>query len=415
MRILIATANPAPAGGIETYLAALLPALAQRDHELGLLHERPLPEAAAGIDAGACGGRVWLAAVDRRDETLERVRRWRPDLVFVNGLEGIDLEEALLRLAPGVLFAHGYHGSCISGTRRRMLPQVRPCDRRFGAACLALYMPCRCGGLNPLTLLRQFGVQRRRFRLLQRYRSVVVASTHMANEYRRHGIENDRVRLVPLFPPGHCRDPLPPPERPRTDRILLVGRLTAPKGGAFLVDAVRRSRELTGRDLCLVVAGDGPERVALEAQAARRGVPARFHGWLGAAACAALMRDADLLAVSSTWPEPFGLVGVEAGCVGLPAVGYAVGGIPDWLIPGETGELAPGNPPTVEGLAAAIMRALADPAHLQRLRAGAWRMAGRFTLQQHLDLLEPVLHEAAAAPGPTYSGTDHAHLAPSQR
>ena len=42
----------------------------------------------------------------------------------------------------------------------------------------------------------------------------------------------------------------------------------------------------------------------------------------------------------SVWPEPFGLVGIEAGCVGLPAAGFGVGGIPDWLRPGETGELA---------------------------------------------------------------------------
>ena len=110
------------------------------------------------------------------------------------------------------------------------------------------------------------------------------------------------------------------------------------------------------------------------------------------------MRCCDLLAVPSLWPEPFGLVGLEAGCVGLPSVGFAVGGIPDWLIPGETGELAPGDPPTAEGLADAVVRALADPIHLGRLRRGAWEMSRRFTLTKHLDILEPVL--ALAAEGP---------------
>src|SRR6202034_271377 len=97
-----------------------------------------------------------------------------------------------------------------------------------------------------------------------------------------------------------------------------------------------------------------------------------------------LMRQADLVAVPSLWPEPFGLVGIEAGCFGVPAVGFAVGGIPDWLIPGQTGELAPADPPTVEGLAEAIVRALEDPAHYQKLCSGAWEMAKRFSLERHL-------------------------------
>ena len=83
-----------------------------------------------------------------------------------------------------------------------------------------------------------------------------------------------------------------------------------------------------------------------------------------------LMSQADLLVVPSLWPEPFGLVGVEAGCLGLPSVAYAVGGIPDWLIAGVTGEIAPGDPPGVDGLAEAMVRALADPEHYKNLSCG---------------------------------------------
>ena len=108
------------------------------------------------------------------------------------------------------------------------------------------------------------------------------------------------------------------------------------------------------------------------------------------------MRQADLLAVPSLWPEPFGLVGIEAGCFGLPAVGYAVGGIPDWLIPGQTGELAPGDPPTVEGLAEAMARALADPEHHARLSRGAWELSKQFDTPRHLAMLEPILSAAVS-------------------
>ncbi len=106
------------------------------------------------------------------------------------------------------------------------------------------------------------------------------------------------------------------------------------------------------------------------------------------------MRQADLLVVPSVWPEPYGLVGVEAGGLGLPAAGYAVGGIPEWLIPGHSGELAPGDPPTVDGLADAIVRAVADPAHYAKLCRGAWETSGSSTLRSHLEYLEPILEDA---------------------
>jgi glycosyltransferase involved in cell wall biosynthesis len=149
--------------------------------------------------------------------------------------------------------------------------------------------------------------------------------------------------------------------------------------------------------LTLVVAGDGAERGAMEDAARRAAVPAQFAGWVDAGVRERLMREADVLAAPSLWPEPFGLVGIEAGCVGLPAVAYRVGGIPDWLRPGESGELAPADPPTAEGLADALARALADPQRLARLGCGAWRVAGEFTAEAHLVRLEAILKEAAAA------------------
>ena len=110
------------------------------------------------------------------------------------------------------------------------------------------------------------------------------------------------------------------------------------------------------RPLTLVVAGDGQEKPHLEALAKRLEVPTQFAGRVGPG-LRGLMRG-EVLAVPSVWPEPFGLVGIEAGCVGLPAVAYEVGGIPDWLAPGESGESAPGERPTVAGLADALVRRL---------------------------------------------------------
>ena len=104
-----------------------------------------------------------------------------------------------------------------------------------------------------------------------------------------------------------------------------------------------------------------------------------------------LLDEADLLVVPSVWPEPFGLVGPEAGLHGVPAAGFAVGGIPEWLQDGVNGCLAPGDPPTTAGLADAIVRCLADPDTHRRLRQEAVRCAQRFSMTRHLAELELAL------------------------
>src|SRR5262249_24135405 len=147
--------------------------------------------------------------------------------------------------------------------------------------------------------------------------------------------------------------------RPLSNRILLVSRLTQIKGAHLAVPAVARASALLSRDLELVVAGEGPEQEAMSIAAARAGLRYRATGFVDAPTRTALMRDSDALLVPSLWSEPFGLVGIEAGCVGLPAVGFGLGGIPDWLRGSEAGERVDG-PYTAHALGEALARLLGD-------------------------------------------------------
>jgi glycosyltransferase involved in cell wall biosynthesis len=167
------------------------------------------------------------------------------------------------------------------------------------------------------------------------------------------------------------------------------------KGWPELLAAIPLAAARLGRPLLLTVAGHGTEQKTMEAEARRLGIAAEFVGWVGPERRTQLYRNADLVAVPSVAPESFGLVGIEAGCVGLPAVAFAAGGIPEWLVAGVTGESAPGDRPTAQGLADAMVRALADPSHWQRLRQRAWEMANSFSPERHMALLEPILDAAA--------------------
>jgi glycosyltransferase involved in cell wall biosynthesis len=334
---------------------------------------------------------------------LEKLRAWKPDVVYAHGHLGPELMRGLVQVAPAVFYAHGYYGTCISGAKSFKFPVVRPCTRRFGRGCLLHYYPHRCGGLNPLTMWRDYYAQSERATHLRKYSAILAPSEYIRSEYLRHGFNPEAVRVVPYafgrreFS-GVGQNHRPTEELPH--RLVFIGRMVKLKGGMLLVEAVARAARMLGRTLQLALAGDGPERSrwqrkADSIRAANPNVHFEFTGWLNGETLQRLCETSDLLVVPSLWPEPSALVGREAGLQGLPQAAFAVGGNPEWLIDGVNGHLAPGDPPTAAGLADAIVKCLADPAHHASLREGAVEVARQFTLDRHFRLLLPILRNAA--------------------
>jgi glycosyltransferase involved in cell wall biosynthesis len=140
---------------------------------------------------------------------------------------------------------------------------------------------------------------------------------------------------------------------------LAVGRLAHQKGFDILLEAWARVGPAV-RGVDLLFAGDGPDRALLERQAAELGLGGRvrFLGSTELDQLAALYRGALLLACPSRW-EGLPLVCLEAMASGCPVVASDVDGIPDAVVPGETGLLIPPREP--EALAAALAVLLDDP------------------------------------------------------
>ncbi len=396
VRLLIGSHSTLVRGGAEAFLRGVVPALEKRGWDVRFLLESRAP----GDELGSEHTERTIATCPPRSDTsqaLQTVRKWRPDVVLQNGLLDPRLEADLFGIAPVVLFAHGYYGTCISGSKRWAFPSLQVCHRKFGPACLALYFPRRCGGLSPQTAIRAYLVSRGRNAMLHRYARICVASKAMQTEYLRHGIPPQGLAVLPLFPDCASPDPIPPGPGSTEGPILMVSRLTSLKGGALLLSAVAQAQFARKRPMEVQFAGDGPQAEYLRKHARRLGVSATFFGWCDASKRQTLMRSASLLAVPSTWPEPFGIVGLEAGCVGLPAVGFANGGISEWLVDGYSGVAAEGELPTAENLGVAIVRALEDPLRYQRLRFGAWEVSHRFTLPAHADKFDEVLRGATGS------------------
>jgi glycosyltransferase involved in cell wall biosynthesis len=391
MRIAVLNWSRRRVGGTETYLGNVIPELARLGHELFFWYEtdEPRDREAVGLPEGVpglCVGEVGARAA------VEALRRWRPDLLYTHSLLSPRLEAETLAVAPSVFFAHDYYGTCVGGAKTFKRPEVRPCERRFGPACLAHYFPRRCGGLSPLTMLRRYRLQSKRLELLRRYDAVLTHSAHMRDEYLNHGLPPDRVHRIRYYArgPQGVTDGRGGGGAGKSDvRLLFTGRMDAHKGGGVLIEALPLVREKLGRPVSVTFAGDGParpvwERAAAAAQRLDGGLKIAFTGWAPRARVEELYEEADLLIFPSLWPEPFGLAGPEAGLHGLPVAAFDVGGVSEWLTDGVNGHLAPGRPPTAEGFAGAIVECLRDPSAYARLRQGAREAAARFSLQNHL-------------------------------
>jgi glycosyltransferase involved in cell wall biosynthesis len=185
---------------------------------------------------------------------------------------------------------------------------------------------------------------------------------------------------------------LPAPEG--APRLLALGRLHVNKGFDVLLRAMAL---LPGAHLSL--AGEGPERGALERLARELGIAGRvaFLGWRQDTG--ALLNACEIFVCPSRH-EPLGNVVLEAWSAARPVVAAAVHGPVELIREGETGLLVPKEDPAA--LAAAIGGLLADPG-----RAGRLAAAGRAEFERtHAE--KPVLarwHEFLRAVAP--AGAPH--------
>ena len=174
---------------------------------------------------------------------------------------------------------------------------------------------------------------------------------------------------------------------------LYVGRLIAHKGVHVLLDALARAQG-TAAERPLWIVGDGPERAALESQARRQRVDARFVGMVGRDALQAYWEKAAAIVLPSTEGEGLPNALLAAMAAGVPPVATALPGVEE-LVEG-VGRVVPiGDAASLAG----ALAALSVPAERRRLAAAARGRAAQWTFEAVAARLEDVL-AAAAEPAP---------------
>ncbi|HQY61584.1 MAG: glycosyltransferase family 4 protein [Myxococcales bacterium] len=185
--------------------------------------------------------------------------------------------------------------------------------------------------------------------------SCAVSHAVRAEAQRRDPQRAARMRVVPNGVDLGAFSPLPTRPGLRevgSPRAAVVGRLEPRKGVDIVLHALARVP-----DLDLDVCGDGPDAPALRALARRLGLLGRVRFLGQVADVPSALRDVDVV-VSGARKEGLGLALLEAMAVGRVVVATAVGGVPEFLVDGRTGFLAPSEDPTA--LAGALRKALAQ-------------------------------------------------------
>jgi glycosyltransferase involved in cell wall biosynthesis len=232
-------------------------------------------------------------------------------------------------------------------------------------------------------------------RLLRRLDAVVaVAETQKRHLVEREGL--DARNVVVIHNGVDVERYAPRPERREAARAALgvapgevaagiVASLTPEKGHRVLIDAAARAAG-AGVPLRLLIAGDGPERGAIEQAIAASGAGDRVT-LLG------LRRDLDRdlypaldVALLASLParETLPISLMEAMASGLPVIATRVGSIADLVEDGRTGLLVPPDDPAA--LAAALAALARDPARRAAMgAAGRARVVERFSLPRMVE------------------------------
>ena len=229
---------------------------------------------------------------------------------------------------------------------------------------------------------------------LRRARHVFCPSAYLRDVALTWGLEPDHASVLPNpapeIPQLPSRDQLRAELGLAGDALVFAGRLGPQKALGTALEALSAVPDVT-----LTVAGDGPERDALEQRVRELGLEGRvsFVGSVPREQVLRFFRAADASVLPSAW-ENFPHTVVEALAVGCPVIATAVGGVPEVVRDGENGLLvAPRDP---DALAAAIRRFFADDALRARLSDNAAPSVEGYSEVAVFARIETELEHAAA-------------------
>jgi colanic acid/amylovoran biosynthesis glycosyltransferase len=206
----------------------------------------------------------------------------------------------------------------------------------------------------------------------------------------------DRIVASPLGIDTTTLTPAPFREHPRPFTVTYVGRLAPEKGQSLLLEAVARLRG-AGCDVRVRLVGDGPDRAALESQAARDSIESTviFEGYVSGERLAACYQDTDAFVLTSLF-EGIPMVLMEAMAKQIACVAPRITGIPELIEEGVSGLLF--HPADGEDLVRTLTRLIGDPVLRRSLgENGRRRVSAMYDSARNAEAFARILRERVPA------------------
>ena len=369
---------------METYLLALIPELVVRGIEQAVVFSKGraelVPESYHLAEL-SFGGRA--TEIDGYKGMVRILDKVRPSVVHLHQVYNIGVMQACLERVPMVVHGHDYHYLCPASTfYYKRTKEI--CNKVSGPVCFPTTLHKHCMTLRPRYALAYY----RRVKWFEsearRFAAVVVPSESARQRFLAAGCEAEQVTSLPYF----C--PVQPLEQPRAlplqPTVLFIGRIRPNKGVDTFIEAFAR----LPRKVRAVMVGDftSKSRAHMESRASALGCAdqVELSDWVNRDQIQKIFASATVLVFPSIWPETLGIVGIEALASGVPVVASDIGGVREWLLPGQTGLLV--TPGSVEDLADGMEKLLIDKV---RNRAygenGIALVQERFSPASHIDRL----------------------------
>jgi glycosyltransferase involved in cell wall biosynthesis len=352
-------------GGVEVLSYHLLKELRRRGHDVLVVTGREQSDASGaqtfdGLDLvrldfeQAVSSRNLIVLRNVKTAVAELVSRFRPDILHLN--------DALL---SSFLF--------LRGGATGNLPRV-----------LTLHSPIRPAGKDGLQAHLAADADR----------IVTVSQAQYDDAAATMPALRGKMSMIPNALPW---PDLQPTELALTPPVLLcIGRMRTDKGFDLAIRMFARLRE-RGVIAKFVAAGDGPEKGRLEALARGLGLADHidFPGWVAPDRVLSMINTSTVVVMPSRWPEPFGLVALQAAQMGRPVVACRVGGLPEVVDHERTGLLVVAD--DEQAMADTIESLLSDVSSVKRMGERARQRArDKFDFATLVDAYEKLYAEAQA-------------------
>jgi glycosyltransferase involved in cell wall biosynthesis len=302
-------------------------------------------------------------ATGRGPDLGSGIEQFAPDIVHVHNAFPDLGERALARLAhPLVLTLHNYRSFCANAFAFRDAKPCLDCVLQPGGSWNAVVHGCHHGRLGSIPLaIRNHGGPAAN-PLIRRAAVAFTPSEQARRVLVRAGLDSSKVSVSPHFLP----DALVPAgqRRPATrDYYAFVGRLTPEKG----LDSLLANWPV---DRSLIIVGDGSDRRRLSDEYGSPHV--QFAGLLPRHEVVEVLAGARALVFPSLWWETFGLVAMEAICVGTPIVSVGQHAVADLVRDHRVGHSIDDPSAIVQALTA-----------IEALDPGAWGEHVSGVFRQH--------------------------------